>query len=82
MDHEFYVRIEPSVDAKIDCISGLDAHPTDPSGMDVTFSVRIGTQMIEAFTVRGYLIDDEAHLEVSRVNPRTFERVSGMILLG
>ena len=46
------------------------------------FAVRIGEELIEAFTVRGLLIDGEPLLEVGRVDPRTFSRVSGNILLG
>lgn len=82
MDHAFYVRIEASVDAKIEHVSALEAQPRDPNGVDAAFYVRIGEQMLKAFTVRGFFIDDEAHLEVSRVNPLAFSRVSGMIVLG
>jgi hypothetical protein len=82
MNQDFYIRIEQSVDAKIDLVPLAESHTSDPNGMDVMFAVQIGDQLVEAFTVHGYYVDDEAHLEVSRVNPIAFGRISGWINLG
>ncbi len=82
MNQDFYVRIEQSVDAKIELIPVEDSHTVDPNGMDVMFAIRVGDQLVEAFTVHGYYVDDEAHLEVSRVDPLATKRISGWINVG
>jgi hypothetical protein len=81
MNPDFYVRVERSVDAEVQQVPLLEASPADPNGIDVMFAIRIGEDLVEAFSVRGLLIDGEPHLEVGRVDPRVLSRVTGNILL-
>lgn len=77
MSPDFYVRVEPSVDAEVNQVPLVDARPADPCGIDVMFAVRIGEELVEAFSVRGLLIDGEPHLEVGKIDPRVRNRVTG-----
>lgn len=81
MNTDFYIRVEPSVDTTVEQVAFVESSPAYPSGIDVMFAVRIGGELVEAFSVRGLLIDGKPHLEVGTVNPYAVSRVTGNILL-